>query len=128
MESIVRSGFIRFRRLDLKPFSALAAHRLRRRHYSRRCGVDVLSCYTYGVATVREAGMTWRAAQDNGRYPRAMREYDEDRELMGYVWRNYRQIMRPHECVATDEQVRDALPPDLREEYWEHAIESRRVI
>jgi hypothetical protein len=57
-----------------------------------------------------------------------MREYDEDRELMGYVWRNNRQIMRPHECVAPAERVRDALPAELRDEYWAHAIECRRVI
>ena len=57
-----------------------------------------------------------------------MREYDEDRELMGYVWRNYRQIMRPHECVAPAERVRDALPAELRDEYWAHAIECRRII
>src|SRR5687768_8238535 len=57
-----------------------------------------------------------------------MREYNEDQELMGYVWRNYPQIVRPHECVAPAEQVRDALPPELRDEYWEHAIECRRLV
>ena len=62
------------------------------------------------------------------RYPTAMREYDEDRELMGYVWRNYPQIVRPHECVASAERVREELPPELRDEYWQHAGECRRLI
>lgn len=58
----------------------------------------------------------------------AMREYDDERELMGYVWRNYPQIVRPHECVAPAEHVRDELSSDLRDEYWCHAVECRRII
>ena len=61
-------------------------------------------------------------------YPTAMREYDEERELMGYVWRNYPQIVRPLECVASPECVRDQLPPELREEYWQHAVECLRLV
>ena len=57
-----------------------------------------------------------------------MREYDEESELMGYVWRNYPEIVRPHECVATAERMRDHLPPELRDEYWAHALECQRVI
>lgn len=54
-----------------------------------------------------------------------MQEYDEERELMRYVWRNYRQIMPTDECIA--ERVRDVLPAELRYEYWAH-IECRRAI
>lgn len=57
-----------------------------------------------------------------------MREYDEEQEFMGYVWRNYPQIVRPRECVASAERVRDKLPPELRDKYWEHALECRRII
>jgi len=57
-----------------------------------------------------------------------MREYDDEQELMGYVWRNYPQIVRPHQCVASAERVRDELPPGMRDEYWEHAVECRRII
>src|SRR5687767_7629704 len=62
------------------------------------------------------------------RYPTAMREYDDEEQLMGYVWRNYPQIVRPHECVASAERVRDELPPELRDEYWAHAVACRRII
>lgn len=58
-------------------------------------------------------------------YPSAMKEYDEEQELMGYVWRNYCQIMRPDECIA--KRVRDALPAELRDEYWAY-IECVRAI
>jgi hypothetical protein len=57
-----------------------------------------------------------------------MREYDDERELMGYVWRNYPQIVRPHQCVPSAERVRDELPPELRAEYWQHAVECQRLI
>jgi hypothetical protein len=57
-----------------------------------------------------------------------MRDYDEEKELMGYVWRNYPQIVRPHECVASAERVRDELPPELRDEYLNHAVECRQII
>jgi hypothetical protein len=57
-----------------------------------------------------------------------MREYDDEEELMGYVWRNYPEIVRPHECVGPAERVRDELPAELRDEYWEHAAECRRII
>jgi hypothetical protein len=56
------------------------------------------------------------------------RDYDDEQELMGYVWRNYPQIMRPHEGVTSRERVRDELPPELRDEYWAHACECRRLI
>lgn len=56
-----------------------------------------------------------------------MRDYDDERELMGYVWRNYPQIVRPHECVASAERVRDELPPELRDGYWKHAVECQRL-
>ena len=54
----------------------------------------------------------------------AMREYDEEQELIWYVRRNYRQIMGPDESVA--DRVRDALPAELRDEYWAY-IESERA-
>jgi hypothetical protein len=57
-----------------------------------------------------------------------MREYDDDNELMRYVWRNYPEIVRSYECVASAESLRDKLPPEIRDEYWEHAVECRRVI
>ena len=47
---------------------------------------------------------------------------------MGYVWRNYPHIMRPHECVPAAGRVRDALPPEFREEYWQHDCECRKLI
>lgn len=57
-----------------------------------------------------------------------MREYDDERELMGYIWRNFPQIARPYECVPSAERVRDELPPEFREEYWRHALECQRLI
>lgn len=56
------------------------------------------------------------------------RPYDEQQELMSYVWRNYPEIVRPHECVASHEQIRDRLPAELRDEYWQHALECRNII
>jgi hypothetical protein len=58
----------------------------------------------------------------------AKREYDDERQLMAYVWRNYPHIVRAHECVASPERERDELPPELREEYWQHAVECLRLI
>ena len=46
--------------------------------------------------------------------PVAKREYDDERQLMAYVWRNYPHIVRAHECVASPERERDELPPELR--------------
>jgi hypothetical protein len=60
-------------------------------------------------------------------YPTAMREYDEDRELMGYVMRNYPQIVRRRDCVPSKERVRDELPVELRDEYWKHVLECERI-
>ena len=57
-----------------------------------------------------------------------MQEYDDEQELMRYVWRNFPQIAGPIECLPSADRVRDELPPELREEYWRHAIECQRVI
>ena len=57
-----------------------------------------------------------------------MREYDDEQELMAYVSRNYPENVRPHECVASAERMRDELPAELRDEFWEHAAECRRII
>lgn len=57
-----------------------------------------------------------------------MRKYDEVSELMGYVWRNYPEIMRPHECAPSAEMICEELPEELREEYWRHAMECRRIV
>jgi hypothetical protein len=57
-----------------------------------------------------------------------MRDYDDERELMGYVFRNYPTIVRPRDCVPSAERVRDELPVELRDEYWEHAVECRRIL
>jgi hypothetical protein len=56
-----------------------------------------------------------------------MREYDEDRALMGYVIRNYPQIVRARDCVPSAERVRDELPAELRNEYWDHVLECERI-
>jgi hypothetical protein len=57
-----------------------------------------------------------------------MRDYDDERELMGYVFRNYPTIVRPRDCVPSAERVRDELPAELRDEYWEHAVECQRIL
>jgi hypothetical protein len=57
-----------------------------------------------------------------------MRDYDDEREVMGYVFRNYPEIVRPRDCVPSAEGVRDALPAELRDEYWEHAVECQRML
>lgn len=57
-----------------------------------------------------------------------MREYDEEQALMGYVWQNYPEIMRPHQAVRSPEQVREALPAEFKDEYARHAAECERII
>ena len=56
-----------------------------------------------------------------------MRHYDDERELMGYVFRNFPEIVRPRDCMPSAERVRDELPAELRDEYWEHALEYQRI-
>jgi hypothetical protein len=56
-----------------------------------------------------------------------MRHYDEDQEIMRYVWRNYPDLLKPHQCVASTEQVCTELQPELRDEYRGHMLECRRV-
>ena len=56
-----------------------------------------------------------------------MRDHDDERELMGYVFRNYPEIVRPRDCMPSAERVRDELPADVRDEYWEHVLECRRI-
>ncbi|WDI42184.1 hypothetical protein [Bremerella sp. P1] len=57
-----------------------------------------------------------------------MREYDEQRALMTYVWRNYPELVRPHQCLPSSEAIRDALPADARDAYWQHTLECRRIV
>ncbi len=60
--------------------------------------------------------------------PGSRREYDEEEAFMSYVWRSYPEIMRPHQCVASAEQVCEKLPPEFRDEYWQHASECRKLV
>jgi hypothetical protein len=53
--------------------------------------------------------------------------YNEDEALKFYIWRNYPEIARPHECLPSFEWIRDNLPSELREEYWTHVAECRAI-
>jgi hypothetical protein len=50
-------------------------------------------------------------------------EYDENRELKTYVWRNYPEIVRPNECFPPSEWIRDHLPGELSKEFLAYLAE-----
>jgi hypothetical protein len=54
--------------------------------------------------------------------------YNEEEALMGYVWRNYPDLIRPHECLPKDETICQQLPPELREEYRQYVAECNRIL
>ncbi len=54
-------------------------------------------------------------------------DYDDERELMGYVFRNFPEIVRFWECHPSTEGVRDQLPLGMRDAYMEHEAECQRI-
>jgi hypothetical protein len=58
---------------------------------------------------------------------RSHEEYNENGALKQYVWRNYRELVRPHECFPSAELIRDRLPSELRDEFWAHILECRAI-
>lgn len=49
----------------------------------------------------------------------ASQQYDETEAIKSYVWRNYPEISRPHECLADGEAVIRLLPERLKTVYRE---------
>ncbi len=57
-----------------------------------------------------------------------MPEYNEQNEVMRYVWRNYPDIVRPHECIPSHARIRDALPRATQDEYTQHVGTTERCL
>jgi len=46
---------------------------------------------------------------------------------MGYVVRNYPEIVGRRDCMPSADGLHDELPVELRDEYWEHILECERI-
>jgi hypothetical protein len=56
------------------------------------------------------------------------KEYNEEDALKGYVWQNYPEIVRHRDCMPSPEMIRQQLPLEFQDEYWEYRLECRRII
>lgn len=56
-----------------------------------------------------------------------MQDYDEERALMGYVFRTHPEIVSSWECSPSTDRVRDELPPSMRDAYMEYIAERQRI-
>jgi hypothetical protein len=54
--------------------------------------------------------------------------YNEIEALKQYVWKNYPEICKPHECLPSPEYIRDRLPNQMRDEYWRHVLECQDIL
>ena len=52
---------------------------------------------------------------------------DEDESLKHFFWLAHPGVARPHECLPSQEWIRDHLPSEMREQYWSHVLECHAI-